>query len=125
MFSMLKKLAWFVVLGSCCLTVPSCRKSGSQMNENWTGGLITKDGVYKVASSKQTITVWIDKEHLVRYLITDIAGKTLIASTERPSAYSGWFIVFDGKGWLWFESSDIGCSVARKNADGTYQEFPI
>jgi len=95
------------------------------MNANWSGGLITKQGNYTLASSKQTVAVWVDKEHLVRYSITDAAGKTLFITSERASAYDKWLLFFDAKGWLWFESSDVGCSVAKKREDGSYQELPI
>jgi hypothetical protein len=67
----------------------------------------------------------VDKEHLIRYSITDAAGKTLLVTCERASAYDKWLLFFDEKGWLWFESSDIGCSVAKKREDGGYQEHPV
>jgi hypothetical protein len=95
------------------------------VDKNWRGGLITKVGTYKLASSQQTIAVHVDKEHLVRYSITDRGGKTLITSSERPSAYQNWCLFFDKKGWLWFHSSDIGDSVAKKQDDGSYREVQI
>jgi hypothetical protein len=102
-----------------------CGRHKNEMHDNWPGGLITKPGTYKVASSKQIVAVWVDEEHLVRYSIAQSTGKMLIKSSERPSAYSSWLIYFDEKDWLWFESGDIGCSVAQKAADGTYHEIPI
>jgi hypothetical protein len=105
------------------LLLTGCEKPVEE--SNWGGGLIRKVGTYKLSSSQQTITVYVDKEHIVRYSILDRDGKTLIASTERPSAYQGWYAFFDKQGWLWFHSSDIGESVAQKEEDGSYKELPI
>lgn len=120
-----KTILLLSVLVLSSFLVSSCRKSGSGMIENWSGGLITKPGTYKLAGAGNTITVWIDKEHLVRYSIADAADKVVIASTERASTYSKWVVYFDSNGWLWFESSDIGTSVSKKNEDRTYQEISI
>ncbi|MEZ5406028.1 MAG: hypothetical protein R3F23_07620 [Verrucomicrobiia bacterium] len=107
------------------MLISNCRKSGSETIENWSGGLITKPGTYEPVGTKNTITVWIDEEQLVRYSIANAGGKVVIASTERPSVYSNWFAYFDFNGWLWFESGDIGVSVLRKDEDGIYEEIPI
>jgi len=102
-----------------------CGKSDSKMKSNWKGGLLTEVGSYQRSSTGVLVNVWIDQEHLVRYSISAPGGRQLIRSSERASAYSKWIIYFDDNGWLWFDSSDIGSSVAKKSPDGTYQEVQI
>lgn len=115
---------WFLMLVLSNCFVSGCRKPSSETIENWPGGLITKPGTYKLAGGKQVVTVWIDKEDLVRYSISE-GGRAIFNSAERPSAYSTWFLYFDSNARLWFQSGDIGTFVAAKNDVGTYSQTGI
>ena len=97
-----------------------------QTVENWAGGLVDKPGTYKLSESGQVLRVWIDEGKIVHYELQDNTGHVIFATKERASAFHRWAIFFDGqRGQIWFDSSDIGTSVATKAPDGNYSEIAV
>jgi hypothetical protein len=57
--------------------------------------------------------------------MADSEGRMLLVNTGRASTYHRWSLYLDERGWLWFQSSDIGDSVWRRHENGTYEEVTL
>ncbi len=111
-----------VFLVSNLFLIGGCGKSEKIMNGK--NEIIRKPGTYRIEKQDIQITVWIE-DLIVHYRVTK-EEKTIIESIDKPSTTQRWFLCWDDKGWLWFDSSDIGGTLWRPDtATGRYTSIPL
>ena len=111
-------LLLFIAAGGCKKVEPAANGNGEMR-------MIQSPGTYDLPGSPLTLTVWIDSAKTVQYLAKDTAGVRRIESEQRPSNHQNWCLYWDARGWLWAHSSDIGESVWRPDASGSYSQTVV
>ncbi len=87
------------------------------------GTVLKFPGTY-VFPSGETLRVAV-VNGIVQFRMLDKEGQLLLVNDRRASTYHRWSLYFDDRGWLWFQSSDIGDSVWRMTGGGMYEETTL
>lgn len=125
LFRVITRIVFYGFVGTCLLIASSCNNENESVIVNWDGGLIKKQGIYKLQDQQYTIYVEIDSNRILHYSVQDTTGIEIIRSVEHPSALQRWCLFWDHNENLWVESSDIGGFVWKKDDNGKYQQQPI
>lgn len=88
--------------------------------DDYSGGFIRNYGTYKIKKKGSVIDVDKNSDGILTYQVRDDSGKLMIESNENASVYQRWFLYWDKDENLWVNSSDVGCSVWKKNNHGLY-----
>jgi hypothetical protein len=104
------------------LLIPACAPGEKKLNSK--NELIRRPGIYTIGPQGVKLNIWLNNG--IVYYDAEKNGQKLLQSTGRPSNAQRWFLCWDDKDNLWFDSSDIGMVVWRNDPQlGKYVEIPV
>lgn len=100
------------------MLLSACSRSGS----TGTGGLITNRGTFPSPSGSSHLVIGSKSKSLVDYKIVDVSTKKASGPDHLFSDAMRWAAFWQDDDTLWVHSSDIGLSVWRREAQGSFSQ---